>query len=67
MSVKDDFVRDIRASDHERFDAAGSRPGIEFWPDDFGEWVAAHENRVGSVICNAPEFASSPFCGRGAH
>lgn len=67
MSLKDDFVRDIRENEGERFESVGFRPSLEYWPDDFGEWVAAHENPVASVICGTPEFESSPFCGKGYH
>lgn len=69
MSVKNDFISDINEGLEQRIEAQGNRPGIEVWPDDdgFGRWVSSHRDRVRSVICSAPEFADSPFCGRGFH
>lgn len=69
MSAKNEFVNDISENLEERVEAQGNRPGIEVWPDDdgFGRWVASHSDRVRSVICSTPEFADSPYCGRGFH
>ena len=69
MSIRDDFIRDINDGLGQRIEAQNNRPDIEVWPDedDFGRWVAAHRDRVRSVICGSPEFADTPFCGRGFH
>ncbi|MDD3472931.1 MAG: hypothetical protein PHS86_09120 [Syntrophaceae bacterium] len=69
MAVRDEFVDGIKSGFGDRVEGADVRPNIEVWPeeDDFGRWVAAHEDRVRSVICASPEFADSPHCGRGFH
>jgi hypothetical protein len=69
MSARDEFVDYINEGFEERVEAQGNRPAVEVWPDEdgFGRWVASHRDSLRSVICNAPEFASSPFCGRGIH
>lgn len=69
MSFKSDFLDDVKkAVDHGTV-VQGYRPNIEVWPeeDDFGRWVAYHENKERAVICTTPEFADAPFCGRGLH
>ncbi|MGC8658399.1 MAG: hypothetical protein ACP5U1_04935 [Desulfomonilaceae bacterium] len=69
MSATGEFVGNINEGVGQRIENQNYRPNIEVWPeeDDFGRWVASHQDRVRSVICNSPEFADSPFCGRGAH
>ncbi|MCX5872075.1 MAG: hypothetical protein NTY51_02415 [Deltaproteobacteria bacterium] len=69
MSARNDFISDINEGLEQRIEAQGNRPNVEVWPDEdgFGRWVAAHSDKVRSVICSAPEFAASPFCGRGFH
>jgi hypothetical protein len=51
------------------FDDMDMRPGIEVWPadDDFGQWVAAHENPAMAGLCSTPQFKDTPFCGLGYH
>jgi len=69
MSARDEFIRDINDGLGQRIEDQNNRPNIEVWPDEdgFGRWVAAHRNKVRPVICSSPEFADSPFCGRGFH
>ncbi len=69
MSVREDFNETINQDFSNRVESQGNRPGVEVWPqeEDFGRWVASHEDRVRSVICESPEFKDAPFCGRGYH
>jgi hypothetical protein len=69
MSFKSDFVDNVKKAVDDGTVAQGYRPNIEVWPeeDDFGRWVAFHENKVRAVICTTPEFADTPFCARGSH
>ncbi len=69
MSASKEFVRDIVNGLNDRIEGQDNRPNIEVWPeeDDFGRWVASHRDRVRSVVCSTPEYADTPFCGRGAH
>lgn len=69
MAIRDEFLDGIEKGIGDRIDGANFRPNIEVWPeeDDFGRWVADHQDRVRTVICRTPEFGDSPFCGRGSH
>ncbi len=67
MSFKEEFLSNIKKSQADRFENASTRPMIEVWPDDDSDWVASHEHQVRQVLCMAPEFESSPFCGKGSH
>ncbi len=69
MSIRDDFTNDVKSGAGDRIESASYRPNIEVWPeeDDFGKWVASHQDKVRMVICASPEFADSPYCGRGHH
>jgi hypothetical protein len=67
MSFKEEFLSNIRDSQKQRFENARNRPMIEVWPDDDGDWIASHENQTRRILCVTPEFANSPFCGRGSH
>ncbi|MDA8407679.1 MAG: hypothetical protein M0T73_12605 [Deltaproteobacteria bacterium] len=69
MSATSEFLGNINDGLGQRIEEQNVRPSVEVWPDedDFGRWVAAHRDPVRSVICNAPEFADTPFCGRGIH
>lgn len=51
------------------FDDMDMRPGIEVWPedDDFGKWIAAHENPAMTGLCRTPQLKDTPFCGPGYH
>jgi hypothetical protein len=64
-----EFEHEVTGGLGDRIEGADYRPGVEIWPDEdgFAEWVAAHRDPVRTVICNTPEFASAPFCGRGYH
>lgn len=69
MSFKSDFVDEVKKAVDDGKEAQGYRPNIEVLPeeDDFGRWIAFHENKTLAVICATPEFAAAPFCGRGYH
>ncbi len=69
MSVRHDFNDMVKEDLDNRVECQGNRPGVEVWPqeEDFGRWVASHEDRVRTVICESPEFKDSPFCGSGYH
>lgn len=69
MAIRDEFVDGIKEGFGARVEGANRRPDVEIWPeeDDFGRWVAAHEDSVRSVICASPEFSDTPYCGRGFH
>jgi hypothetical protein len=69
MSIRKDFIRDIENSEGRRIEGQGLRPPLEVWPaeDDFGRWIAAHEDPVRAVICNTPELSDAPWCGPGIH
>lgn len=69
MSIKKEFVDDIKFATGSRTDDLDMRPSIELWPgeDDFAEWLACHEASRRTVICNTPEFRDTPFCGTGFH
>ncbi len=69
MSFKSDFVDNVKKAVDDGMVAQGLRPNIEVLPeeDDFGRWVAFHENKARAVICTTPEFMDTPFCGRGFH
>ncbi len=69
MTIQEEFVNAIEETMPVRMEGTGFRSGIEVWPyeDDFGRWVASHEHRVQAVVCETPEYRSSPFCGLGAH
>ncbi|MEW6531350.1 MAG: hypothetical protein AB1473_10960 [Thermodesulfobacteriota bacterium] len=67
MSLKSDFEQSLITSLDERIAEQGSRPVIEFLPDDFDLWVASHEDKVRTVLCSTPEFESTPYCGSGSH
>lgn len=69
MSIRNEFSRNIGDSLGPRIEGQGLRPSIEVWPseDDFGRWIAAHEDRVRAVICSTPEFSDAPWCGPGIH
>ncbi len=69
MAIREEFVDGINEGFGDRIEGANHRPSVEVWPeeDDFGRWVASHEEPVRTVICGTPEFADSPYCGRGYH
>lgn len=69
MAIRDEFVDGIEKGFGDRVESANLRPNIEVWPDedDFGRWVAAHQEKVMSIICRTTEFADTPYCGRGFH
>ncbi len=69
MKIQDEFVEAIKSGLDDRIGESNFRPQVEVWPeeDDFGRWVASHEGRVKGILCQTPEFGSSPFCGRGMH
>jgi len=67
MSLKNELEESLNRTLDERIFEQGSRPVIEFLPDDFDLWVASHEDRVRAVLCSTPEFESTPFCGSGLH
>lgn len=49
-------------------DSAGdecARPRVEVVADDFDLPIAGNKDHVRTIICETPEFASSPFCVRG--
>ncbi len=66
---KREFTNAIEQNLDERIENRNARPEMEVWPqeDEFGQWVASHENRTRSVICNSPEFRDTPHCGTGEH
>jgi len=69
MSASREFVGAIVDGINDRIEAQGNRPNIEVWPDEdgFGRWVACHRDKVRSTVCSTPEYADTPFCGRGFH
>ncbi len=69
MAIRDEFIDGIEQGFGDRVEGANFRPNIEVWPeeDDFGRWVASHQNEVRCEICSTPEFADTPHCGRGFH
>jgi hypothetical protein len=69
MDIKNEFVEDVKSALQDRMESLNMRPNIELFPgeDDFAEWVACHERKARTAICNAPEFRDTPFCGTGAH
>ncbi len=70
MSAKEDFVMAIKEGFGARVHGHELRPNIEVWPeeDDFGKWVASHEDKVRTGTCvKLPSSRIPPFCGRGYH
>jgi hypothetical protein len=67
--LKKTFLDVLSNSQEERFDNKLTRPEIELWPydDEFGQWVASHQNKARVIICNTPEFRDTPYCGSGLH
>lgn len=63
MSAKEDFVMAIKEGFGARVHGHELRPNIEVWPeeDDFGKWVASHEDKVRTVLCETPEFKDTPL------
>jgi hypothetical protein len=69
MAFKEEFVEEIKAGLQSRMDSADMRPNIELFPgeDDDAEWLACHERKMRTTICNTPELRDTPFCGTGSH
>ncbi len=69
MVFEDEFVGEIVDNLDARISEMDTRQRVEVWPgdDDFGNWLAFHERKSKAVICNAPEFKDTPFCGTGYH
>jgi hypothetical protein len=67
MSIKEDLLKSISGDLDRRNEERDMRPLVEVWPDDFDMWVASHEHKDRSVICNTPEFENTAFCGLGYH
>ncbi len=69
MSTKEEFLTQVKEVLANRSADEEMRPNIEVWPaeDDFAHWVAHHESKERTVICNTPEFHDTPFCGTGYH
>jgi hypothetical protein len=69
VSVKSEFIDTVNDSYEDRVNSVDFRPNVEVWPewDDDSRWVAEHERKARAVICATPEFADTPFCGRGHH
>jgi len=69
MSVREEFLDDIKNMLKARIEERDMRPLIEAVPgeDDFAEWLACHERANQTVICTTPELRDTPFCGTGFH
>lgn len=69
MSVRRELWGEIDHGLDSLVDGQTERPAVEIWPeeDDFGRWVAGHNDPLRTVICNTPEYKGSPYCGRGLH
>jgi hypothetical protein len=68
MSYKDYLEDAMEDSKEARLEGQYGRPGIEVWPGDGDDlWVMRHTDPARAVICAAPEFGSTPFCGVGQH
>jgi hypothetical protein len=69
MTVREEFLADVRSTLSERIEEQGLRPTVETWPadDEFAHWVAYHEAKSKAVICSTPEYQDTPFRGTGWH
>lgn len=69
MTASKEFMDQIKDRLGSRIKNQESSQNIEVWPDDddFGRWVAFHQDKVRAVVCATPEYSDSPFCGRGFH
>ncbi len=66
MSFRKDIMDTNRDGEGQRAKDEGDPPFMEVWPDDeFAEWVSAHGDRAGNIICHTPEFRATPYCGVG--
>ncbi|MBI4774681.1 MAG: hypothetical protein HY788_10965 [Deltaproteobacteria bacterium] len=56
-------------SEQAEFGGGGVRPSIEYWPDDWAEWVSSHRSTIGNsdeYFCRS-DHRSSVFCPVGFH
>jgi len=56
-------------SEQAEFDERGIRPSIEYWPDEWAEWVSSHRSSRGNgdeYYCKSGH-RSSVFCPVGFH
>ncbi len=59
-------LRDMLAWDDEMRTAAENRPVIEFWPDEWADWVSSHRGDRNPLWCHGA-LEASPFCPLGWH
>jgi len=68
MSVKEEFIDNVKEAARRRSANESERPQMEVWPDDdFADWLSSHEDRARNIICHTPEFRATPLCGVGHH
>ena len=67
--MTEDPVKDVKKTSDLWINEMNTRPRLEIWPadDDWGQWVASHEKRAMSELCENAVFKDSPFCGPGYH
>jgi len=56
-------------AEHAESGEVGSRPSIEYWPDDWAEWVSSHRSSKRNwdeYFCRS-DHRSSVFCPVGFH
>ena len=67
--IREEFLNEVENNLDDRIDEQEVRPHVEVWPadDEYARWVAFHEAKERAVICTAPEYKDTPFCGTGCH
>jgi hypothetical protein len=68
-TMKEEFFTAVNDNLDARIEEQGIRPRIEVCPpdDEYARWVACHEAKDRTVICQTPEYRDTPFCGTGCH
>ena len=54
-------------SESEDYGDGGFRPAIEYWPDEWAEWVSSHRSRKADEYFCKSGHRSSVFCPTGLH
>lgn len=69
MKLTEEFEKHLNETLETRTAEQEVRPRVEVWPveDEFGRWVAEHEDKARAVVCDTPELKDTPFCGSGYH
>ncbi len=62
-----DEMKGLTDSNEERFEEELTRPRVEIWPDEWSEWVAAHERNRKNIMCHLSGMRASPYCAIGYH